>query len=75
MVPYKEAWMGTVDAMKQAQGWTGDTITHFRNLAVFGEQIVLSVRWGNWWGHRRSRECQELGQLLEAGNPELHTCL
>jgi len=48
MVLYPEPWMGTVDAMKRAQGWNEDTVTHFRELAIFGEQIVLSVRWGNW---------------------------
>lgn len=48
MVPYREPWMGGVDAMKKLQGWTDTTSTHFRDLAVFGEQIVLSVRYGNW---------------------------
>jgi len=48
MVPYNERWMGQVDTMKKLQGWTDTTITHFRNLAVYGEQILLSVRYGNW---------------------------
>jgi len=48
MVPYNETWMGQVDTMKKLQGWTDTTITHFRNLAVYGEQILLSVRYGNW---------------------------
>lgn len=48
MVPYQERWMGQVDTMKRLQGWTDTTITHFRNLAVFGEQILLSVRYGDW---------------------------
>jgi hypothetical protein len=48
MVPYQEAWMGQVDSMKRLQGWTDTSITHFRNLAVFGEQILLSVRYGDW---------------------------
>lgn len=48
MVPYNERWMGQVDTMKKLQGWTDTTITHFRNLAVYGEQILLAVRYGNW---------------------------
>lgn len=48
MVPYKEAWMGQVDTMKKLQGWTDTTITHFSDLGVWGEQILLSIRYGDW---------------------------
>jgi hypothetical protein len=48
MVPYQERWMGQVDTMKKLQDWTDTSVTHFRNLAVFGEQILLSVRYGDW---------------------------
>jgi hypothetical protein len=48
MVPYEEDWMDRVDTMKQMQGWTDVSVTHFRDMAVFGEQIVLSIRYGNW---------------------------
>ena len=48
MVPYEEDWMDRVDSMKQIQGWTDVTITHFRDMGVFGEQLVLSMRYGNW---------------------------
>jgi len=48
MVPYKEAWMPQVDTMKTLQGWSDVTVTHFRDLAVYGEQILLSVRYGDW---------------------------
>jgi hypothetical protein len=48
MVPYTEAWMPQVDTMKTLQGWSDVTVTHFRDLAVFGEQIVLTVRYGDW---------------------------
>jgi hypothetical protein len=48
MVPYQESWMGAVDDMKRLQGWTDTTITHFHELGQFGEQIVLSVRYGDW---------------------------
>jgi hypothetical protein len=50
MVPYNERWMGQVDTMKRLQGWTDTSITHFRNLAIYGEQILLSVRYGDWIG-------------------------
>jgi hypothetical protein len=48
MVPYKEAWMPQVDTMKTLQGWSDVTVTHFRDLGVYGEQILLSVRYGDW---------------------------
>lgn len=48
MVPYQEPWMGAVDDMKRLQGWTDTTITHFHELAVTGERILLSVRYGDW---------------------------
>ncbi len=48
MVPYREAWMGQVDTMKKLQGWSDTTITHFSDLGVWGEQIVLSIRYGDW---------------------------
>ena len=48
MVAYPEPWMDRVDAMKKLQGWTDTSVLHFRNLAVFGEQVLLSIRYGNW---------------------------
>jgi hypothetical protein len=47
-VPYQETWMGAVDDMKRLQGWSDVTITHFHELGVYGEQIVLSIRYGDW---------------------------
>jgi hypothetical protein len=48
MVPYKEPWMPHADAMKSLQGWTDVSVTHHRDLGVYGEQILLSARYGNW---------------------------
>lgn len=48
MVAYPEPWMDRVDAMKKLQGWTDVSVLHFRNLGVFGEQILLSIRFGAW---------------------------
>jgi hypothetical protein len=48
MVPYQEDWMGAVDSMKKLQGWTDTTITHFYELAVTGERILLSIRYADW---------------------------
>lgn len=50
MVPYKEGWMSQVDTMKTLQGWTDTTITHFHNLALFGEDLMLSIRYADWIG-------------------------
>lgn len=48
MVPYDEDWMDRVDTMKTVQGWSDASITHFYDLAVHGEQLLLSVRHGRW---------------------------
>ena len=48
MVPHPEAWMDRVDAMKSLQGWTDTGAVHFRDLGVFGEQVLLAIRYGAW---------------------------
>jgi hypothetical protein len=48
MVPYAEPWMPQVDTMKTLQGWSDVTVSNFRDLAEFGERIVLSIRFGDW---------------------------
>lgn len=48
MVPYQEPWMGAVDDMKRLQGWSDVTVTHFHELAIYGEQTLLSIRFGDW---------------------------
>ena len=47
-IAYPEDWMGPVDAMKAIQGWTNASVMYFHDLAVFGEQILLSIRYNNW---------------------------
>ncbi|HSN87074.1 MAG TPA: hypothetical protein VL025_09970 [Thermoanaerobaculia bacterium] len=48
MVPYAEPWMGQVDALKRLQGWNDTPVNHFHDLAIHGEQILLSIRYGDW---------------------------
>ena len=48
MVPYPETWMDRVDTMRNIQGWGGTNIVHYYELAVHGEMILLSIRYGNW---------------------------
>jgi hypothetical protein len=48
MVPYTEPWMDRVDNMKTIQGWNPTNISHFRDLGAFGEQLLLSIRYGSW---------------------------
>jgi len=48
MVPYAEGWMSQVDTMKRLHNWSDVTVTHFHDLASLGEQIVLSIRYGDW---------------------------
>jgi hypothetical protein len=50
VVPSSEAWMPQVDTMKRLQGWSEVPVIHFHDLAVFGEQILLSIRYGDWVG-------------------------
>jgi hypothetical protein len=45
MVAYPEAWMDRVDTVKTLKGWTDVSVVHFHDLAVFGEQLLLSIRW------------------------------
>jgi hypothetical protein len=45
---FPEPWMSRVDAMRRLQGWGDTSIQHYRDLATFGEQVLLSVRFGNW---------------------------
>jgi len=48
MVDYPEPWMDRVDAMKRLQGWLDTTVMHFHDLAYYGEQVLLSIRFGYW---------------------------
>jgi hypothetical protein len=48
MVAYPEPWMDRVDSMKKMQGWTDVSVRHFRDLAITGEPVLLSIRFGNW---------------------------
>jgi hypothetical protein len=66
MVPYKEAWMPQVDTMKTLQGWSDVVVTHFRDLGVFGEQILLTIRWYNWYDVTSEEEAKDWADLLRA---------
>jgi hypothetical protein len=48
MVPYREAWMDRVDTMKNLQGWPSPSIMFYNDLARFGEQLILHIRWTSW---------------------------
>jgi hypothetical protein len=48
MVPYRESWMQPIDTMKKLMGWTDSSVEHFSTLANTGEQILLTVRFGDW---------------------------
>jgi nicotinamide mononucleotide adenylyltransferase len=66
MVPHKEDWMPQVDTMKTLQRWTNVAVTHFRDLAVFGEQILLTIRWHNWYDVTSEDEAKGWADLLRA---------
>jgi hypothetical protein len=48
MVATPEGWIDAVQAMTKLQGWTDTPVLHFRDLGVFGEQLLLGIRFGNW---------------------------
>lgn len=48
MIAYNEEWMDRVETMRSIQGWGETSIVSFYELAVCGEQILLSIRYGNW---------------------------
>ena len=48
MVAYPEPWMDRVEAMKTLQCWTDTSVMHFHTLGVFGEQLLLGIRFGAW---------------------------
>ncbi len=48
MVPYREPWMENVDTMKRLQQWTNTGIEQFNTLARVGEQILVTIRFGEW---------------------------
>jgi hypothetical protein len=48
MVVHPERWMSSVEAMNKLQDWSDVPVLHFRDLAVFGEQLLLSIRYGAW---------------------------
>lgn len=48
MVAYSEPWMASVDSMKNLQGWTATSVMYFHDLAKYGEQLLLSIRYGAW---------------------------
>lgn len=48
MVVEPEPWISRVEAMNKLQGWSDTAVLHFRDLAVFGEQLLLGIRFGSW---------------------------
>ncbi len=40
--------MDRVDTMRSLYGWGDASVTHFHELAVHGEELVMTVRWGHW---------------------------
>ena len=48
MVAYAEPWIGPLEALNKLLGGPDVSVMHFRDLAVFGEQLLLSIRYGAW---------------------------
>ena len=71
MVPYKEPWMAQVDTMKSLQGWTDIPVTHFRDLGVYGEQILLTIRYGDWIDINNEDAAKNWARSWRPEDPEL----
>ena len=41
-------WIDRVDMVRRLQGWGRTSVTHAHDLAVLGEQLLLSIRHGTW---------------------------
>ncbi|HRI59871.1 MAG TPA: hypothetical protein PK228_09110, partial [Saprospiraceae bacterium] len=48
MVAYPENWMGPLTTMNNLQGWTSISPVNFNTLAVYGELLLLAIRFGHW---------------------------
>lgn len=55
-IPFTEPWMDRVASMNKLQGWTDTSPIHFDYLAKYGEQILLSIRFGDWSSQNRTRQ-------------------
>ena len=58
--------MPQVDTMKTLQGWSDVPATHFRDLGVLGEQILLTIRWHNWYDVTSEDEAKGWADLLRS---------
>ena len=59
-IPFTEPWMDRVASMNKLQGWTDTSPIHFDYLAKYGEQILLSIRFGDWSDQDRTAEDAKL---------------
>lgn len=55
-IPFTEPWMDRVASMNKLQGWTDVSPIHFDYLAKYGEQILLSIRFGDWSSQDRTQK-------------------
>ncbi|HVG22568.1 MAG TPA: hypothetical protein VND45_00305 [Thermoanaerobaculia bacterium] len=62
-VPYAEPWMGPVDTLRRLLGWGDTPVSNFRDLAVNGEKILLSIRFGDWSDINDEEEARAWAEL------------
>jgi hypothetical protein len=48
MVDSPEPWIDAVEGMNRLQGWADVSVLHYRDLAAYGEQLLLTIRFGAW---------------------------
>ncbi|MFM9948287.1 MAG: hypothetical protein ACKV1O_10150 [Saprospiraceae bacterium] len=48
MVAYPESWMDSTSSLNNMMSWTKTSVLHFNYLAIYGEKILLGIRFGNW---------------------------
>lgn len=68
MVAYAEPWMAPLEALNKLLGWSNVSVMHFRDLAVFGEQLLLGIRFGAW---SRENDQAQAANWVRYWRPEL----
>lgn len=69
MVAYPEPWMDRVAALNQLMGFTKTSVLHFNYMAVFGEKIMLSIRFSDW--ATADRRADEAANWANFWRPEI----
>jgi hypothetical protein len=63
IVPHREPWEAQVDAMNTLRGMDVP-VSHFRDLAVYSEQLLLSIRYSDWIADRDEQSARNWARFF-----------